>query len=106
MEGRSHPLCSLSEVQRRRRGVVADVGIGEDDLIIEYKVVCACAHVVCSACVVCAWGGAVTINVLIMGCDTLQGKITVKHAVLSDLAPGSKSLWKQKYVLQYSVAYL
>ena len=64
MEGRSHPLCSLSEVQRRRRGVVADVGIGEDDLIIEYKVVCACALVVCGvhacgvhACGVCAGGG-------------------------------------------------
>ena len=38
IEGRSHPVCSLSEVQRKRKGVVADIGIGEDELVIEYKV--------------------------------------------------------------------
>ena len=38
IEGRSHPVCSLSEVQRKRKGVVADMGIGEDELVIEYKV--------------------------------------------------------------------
>ena len=69
--------------------MVADVGIGEDDLVIEYKVVCCvCVHV----CYVAA------MTILDHRCDVLQGKITVKHAVLSDLSPGSKSLWKQKYV--------
>ena len=33
-----HPQCSLSEVARKRKGVVADVGIEEDELVIEYKV--------------------------------------------------------------------
>ena len=41
-----HPQCSLGEVQRKRKGVVADVEIGGDELVIEYKVsVCVCVCV-------------------------------------------------------------
>ncbi len=39
-----HPQCSLGEVQQRRKGVVADLGIGGDELVIEYKV-CLCTYV-------------------------------------------------------------
>lgn len=30
--------CSVSEVVRRRKGVIADVSIPEDELVIEYTV--------------------------------------------------------------------
>ena len=35
---RSHPQCAVAEVGRRRKGLVANTNIPEDELVIEYMV--------------------------------------------------------------------